>query len=254
LDEEKKAKEAFKNIKGLSGEQLKKSLIEYTSKCQKDLEESFKKINVGKTPLIQLDKFSSKNDLAKDFWNELLSRTKAQIKIDLNDVIIIPNKALVLQENLNKFINREKFSKEEILEIHNAYKIAFEDIIKILSPHFQKILNKEEKLDWSEINPEIHKINKKFDKLFESMNGQLRNAEGHASSYIEDNLFVWVKDDGSRDEYPPKKILQKTEDLFFLIFALSRQLNKVYLDHLILTYQQIPANLLEEAYKKIPLG
>lgn len=243
----------FKQLRNFNGEEFRKKLLEIFD--ENELEYLLNKVSYNKIPVIQHELFTSKKELALSFWNETLSKTKNKEELNVNYAAIIPSKILLAGDKINKFTNKllsnKSFNSEEIDDLINTYKKLFECVLKLLEPYFKVILNKKVHIEWSDISKETENYNTDCERLFCSMNGNLRNAIAHESNYIEDNTFIWFQNDGFQKEYDTQKVVNKTVDLFFLILVLHYGLNETQIKNIIKCYKTTDVDKLKKAFNAI---
>jgi len=242
--------EKFNQLKNLNGEEFRKALIEWT-KESKTIEDDISKVTLNGLPINKHELFLSKKEDALSFCQELLDKTKGRVKFNPNDAIIVPQKLVLSGEKINKLSKKDTLSAEEVDDLINTYKKLFESIKKILEPYFKAILNNSGFVNWSDISKEIKNFNNKYDKLFSSMNGTLRDAVAHESSYTEKDLFIWILEDGTEREYSLEKVFKKIYDLIFLIIVLYWAQSEIQIEYVIKFYESAPLDKLKDAVTKI---
>lgn len=242
--------EQLKDLKKLQGEEFRKQLIEWTqsSDC---LESEFEKVTINGIQLNKHEQFISKKNDALVFCNELLNKTNGKVQINRCDSLFIPHKLLLAGNKINKFSQKQSLIAEEVNDLINTYKMLFEAVKKIIEPHFKSILNKNGFLDWSDISKAIKNLEGNFQKLFSSMNGVLRDAVVHESTYTEKDTFIWALEDGTEVEYPLKKVFEKVYDLVFLIIVLYWALSKIQLKYFVDYYKIAPIDKLKSIVDNI---
>ena len=126
----KKQKEALNNfdkLKKLKGEKFRAALIEITLNS-KTIEEELDFVEINDVSLINHDLFKKRKSIVLSFWKEIWEKTKGRVKFHPTDALIIPNKILMLDSKLNRLGNLEKYSKDDIFELINTYRMLFESI------------------------------------------------------------------------------------------------------------------------------
>lgn len=236
----------YRDIHSLQGEAFREELIKITKESM-DIEEELKSATINEISLTEHELFISRKELIISFWTEIWQKTKGSAKINTSDAVVIPSKLLLMSQQIERLFGKEKLTKEEVHELINIYRTFFELVLKILQPYFENISNKKYS-DWSTVYKEIKTLNQNYSKLFSSMNGTLRNAVAHESTYLEENKFIWIKEDGTETEYSLEKVENKILNLFFLVLLLYWGLNKVYIQNLIKEYKKVPSNLLKKGY------
>jgi hypothetical protein len=240
----------FKELRKLRGEEFRTALIKLTRESQ-GLASALKKVRLDGILLSDHKLFLQKKQKAQSFCEELFSKTQGKVTLNLSEILIVPNKLNITIEELNSLKQKENLTPKEISDLINIYKRMFESIKILLEPHFKSITQNEEYLEWSEMIIEINKFDENYQKLFSSMNGQLRNAIAHESTYLEQNKLIWITEDKVEKEYPLIKIYEKIYDLIFLILSLYCGFEAIHLEKIITFYGIAPIDKLKESVDHI---
>ncbi|WP_321430800.1 hypothetical protein [uncultured Methanolobus sp.] len=249
IDEYNNTINQLKKLKSEPHYLFKIHLIEITEKSLNNFHLHLPDFKIGDKPIIEDKNFLSKKEPSVLFWNELLHKRTGKLNLNLMDALVIPSKIYQLQIALPKQ-QYDSFSRDDIFDILNKYKMMFEAVLKMLNPNFMHLWKAERKknLEWSDISKSFRYFDMNTKKLFKSMNGQLRNAIAHESYVIGENHIIWIQDDGSQKKYPIEKVLGKIFDLYALIIALYWGWCEVYGPYVIQSYKKIPANKLKSSF------
>ncbi len=254
LKKYEEVKKRFENIKSIHGKPFKQELLDILGSVG-NVDEEFNHLRMDGTPLTKTPYFTSNKTLILDFWEELWRVNRGKARFSLNDALVIPSKLLLVINKTNElFKKKNNLSTDEVDELLNVYRKLFEIIMKLLVPQLRVFTEKspEEHVEWSQISNALKKMKKDYNKIFECMNGPLRNAIAHESSYVAENKFIWITDKGERLEYNLEKVFIKIFDAILLVFLLYYGINEVYIKNLIKLVNQIPVKNLETAFSCFP--
>ena len=245
----------LQQLKSCTPQEFKDKIIHITLENLDNFDALLPEFKIDGISITQHDLFLVKKEDVDKFWTELLSKNTKRLNLPLIDALAIPTKIHSLKNTLPKNTHLT-LSEDEIFDVVNKYKMLFEAVRSLLVPYFEQLLISERKkhIEWSDISKHLKYFNSKYNKLFKSMNGPLRNAIAHESYMIENNYILWIQDSNKQIEYPLNKIFDKIFDLYALLLALYWGYRKVYAPYVIESYNQTPAKKLKKSYNKIYLN
>lgn len=245
----------LQQLKHCTPQEFKDSITCMTLESLDSFDVSLPELKIDGISIIQHDLFLVKKGDVDKFWTELLNKNTKSLNLHIVDAFVIPTKIHSLRNTLPKS-TRPTLSEDEIFDVVNKYRMLFEAVRSLLVPYFEQLLKNERKkhIEWSDISKHFRYFNSKYDKLFKSMNGQLRNAIAHESYTIENNYILWIQDSNKQKPYSLNKIFDKIFDLYALLIALYWGYCKVYAPHVIKSYSQTPAKKLKDSFNRINLN
>lgn len=245
----------LQQLKSCTPQEFKDRIICMTLESLDYFDASLPEFKLNDISITQHDLFLVKKEDVEKFWTELLNKNTKRLDLHLIDALVIPTKIHLLKNTLPKSTHLT-LSEEEIFDVVNKYKMLFEAVLSLLVPYFEQLLISERKkhIEWSDISKHLRYFNLKYNKLFKSMNGPLRNAIAHESYMIENNYILWIQDSNKQKQYSLKKIFDKIFDLYALLIALYWGYCNVYAPHAIKGYNQTPAKKLKNSFNRINLN